>query len=310
MKSLVKKLLQFFPPSFHHFARTVYTRSRTFFSTLVVRVKILLSLPLRKRLPKIHFEVHLAEHCNLNCYACNNFSPIAEPEFVDIEEFRRDFERMGSIFSHSCERIYLLGGEPLLHPEIITLMEIARKNFREGDISVFTNGLLLKKMDDSFWKACRDNNVGIILSAYPIKLDIEGIKALAEKFGVRFQYAWGDTSSMHDMFSITPLNLKGDSNAKLNFGICVRAQNCLTLSHGKLFTCSFVPHVHHFNKKFGENIEVTPEDYVNIYDDVKAEYILKRMSEPIPACRYCRLDNKSVRLVKWGISKGEKSEWV
>ena len=310
MKNLAKKILKFFPSSFVHFATRFYRRTRISILSLVTRIKILLSLPLKPKLSQIRFEVHLAEHCNLNCYACNNFSSIAKPELVDPEEFKRDFERMGEIFANKCERIYLLGGEPLLHTEINTLMEIARKNFPEGDISVFTNGLLLMKMADSFWQTCRDNNIGIIISAYPIKLDIEGIKSIAAKFGVKLNYAWGDSSAMHDMFDITPLNLKGDSNIKLNFGICKRAVNCITLSHGKLFTCSFIPHVHHFNEFFGEHVEVCPQDYVNIYDDVSAEEVLARMSEPIPACRYCQLDNKSAKIVRWGISKRERSEWA
>ena len=28
-------------------------------------------------------EVHLAEHCNLNCKGCSHFSPLAEKEFIE-----------------------------------------------------------------------------------------------------------------------------------------------------------------------------------------------------------------------------------
>ena len=27
---------------------------------------------------KMSFEIHLAEHCNLNCKGCDNYSPVAE----------------------------------------------------------------------------------------------------------------------------------------------------------------------------------------------------------------------------------------
>ncbi|WP_242003149.1 hypothetical protein [Brachyspira aalborgi] len=29
-------------------------------------------------------EIHLAEHCNLNCQCCSHFSNLAEPEFANI----------------------------------------------------------------------------------------------------------------------------------------------------------------------------------------------------------------------------------
>ncbi len=51
---------------------------------MLVRIKIILSLPLKPKRSKIRFEVHITEHCNLNCKACNNFSCIATPEFVDV----------------------------------------------------------------------------------------------------------------------------------------------------------------------------------------------------------------------------------
>ena len=274
-----------------------------------MKAKIRSGEPLKNKHSKIAFEIHVTEHCNLNCKGCDNFSPLAEPEFIDIEEFERDFSRLADIFSHECERIYLIGGEPLLHPEIITLMRIAREKFIKGKIFVFTNGILLSQKDSEFWRACKDNNVDIIISAYPIKIDIDAIRAKAHEFGVNVEWAWGQNENERSTFSIQPLNLKGNSNIKLNFSLCDRANECITLSHGRLFTCTFAPNVHHFNKYFHQNINITEADYVNIYDDVSADEILRKMAEPIPACRYCDLVTP-LKTVPWGVSKREISEWA
>ena len=212
---------------------------------------------------------------------------------------------MGEIFSHECDQIYLIGGEPLLNPDIITLMKIARENFTKGNISVFTNGLLLAKMPAEFWEACHDNTIGVHVLAYPVKLNIEAIKTLAQKYNVDFSW-----SSSRENFYIEPINLKGSSNARLNFGLCVRANSCIALSHGRLYTCTFAPNIHHFNKKFGTNIEITPADYVDIYSGLSAGEILQKMSEAIPACRWCNLRNKDVRPVEWGITQGKIEEWT
>lgn len=271
--------------------------------------KIILSRPLKDKRDKICFEVDLAEHCNLNCRGCSDFSCIAKPKFADIDEFRRDFARMGEIFGHECERIYLLGGEPLLNPEIISFMKIARENFTKGNIFVFTNGILLARKDSDFWQACRDNDIGILISAYPIKIDIDTIMEKAKNFGVSVKWAWDRNANEQDIFSVCAINFAGNSNIKLNFAMCSQANQCITLKHGKLYTCSFAPHVFTFNNRFNKNILITEEDYIDIYKNVNAEEILQKLSEPIPACRYCTTSHY-VRTVKWSRSKGEISEWM
>ncbi|MBQ7154192.1 MAG: radical SAM protein [Synergistaceae bacterium] len=268
---------------------------------------MLLHLPLKKKRKMLGFRFHVCEHCNLNCKGCNNFSPLAEHEFVDIAELERDLSRLSSIFNHQCEYIYLSGGEPLLHPDITAVMKITRQAFPECDISVFSNGILLKQQADTFWETCRDFKINILASAYPIKIGIDEIRATAAKWGVKFSWAWGQEENSHDTFVIEPINLAGSSNIKRNFTLCGRANNCITLSHGRLFTCTFAPHVRHFNRYFGKNVAITEADSVNIYDDLTADEILQKMAEPIPACRYCNLKRKSV---KWSVSEKNLDEWA
>ena len=269
----------------------------------------MLSMPLKKKRSKIRFEIHITEHCNLNCKSCNNFSCIAEPEFIDVEEFRRDFMRMGEIFNHDCERIYLLGGEPLLHPEIISLIKIARQCFTSGNIFIFTNGILLPQKEADFWQACHDNNILIWISAYPIKIDIDTIREKAEKFGVNVNWAWGQDQHERNQFSIHGLNLAGDSDIKLNFVMCGSANECIVLKHGKLFTCVPAAHVHHFNKYFHKSINITSADCIDIYKDYSSDEIFQKLIEPIPACRYCTT-SKTARTFDWGHTKKEISEWL
>lgn len=302
-KRFIKSILPSFTPK-------LYTVLKRTFRVFVARVKLLLHLPIRKKKPvKIMFEINLAEHCNLNCYACSNFSCIAEPEFVDPEEFRRDMSRMGEIFGHECKRIYLIGGEPLLNPEVCNLMKIARENFTKGDIFLFTNGLLLNKQPASFWETCRDNNISILITPYPLKLDMPSIRNSADKFGVPVNWTWDDEENERSAFSVQPINLEGSNNPLLNFALCLRAVNCITLKHGKLFTCTFAAHVGHFNKRFGKNVNITEADYVDIYKTDDPDEILRRLTEPIPACRYC--DKVHIeKSVEWQHTEQEITEWL
>lgn len=302
MKKLIKSLL---PDSILNIIRLFKMKCRI----LTTKAKILLSLPLQKKPDKIKFEINLAEHCNLNCRSCSNFSNIAEPELVSIESFTSDMKRMGELFGHVCERIYLIGGEPLLHPEICAMMKIARENFTEGNIFVYTNGILLGKQEDKFWETCRDNNIDILISAYPIKLDMESIRSSAEKFGVSVKWALNQKENERNIFTVEAINLAGTGNVKLNFAMCSRACGCITLKHGRLFTCTFAAHVEHFNKRFGQNVNITEADYIDIYKTDDPDEILRRLSEPIPACRYCD-KLKLPKTITWGHTKQEMSEWL
>lgn len=257
---------------------------------------------------RLKFEVQLVEHCNLNCAGCNHFSPLAEPEFLEIEEFEHDMERLGGLFDHVCESILLLGGEPLLHPEIVSFVKAARENFGEGVISIVTNGILLPQQTEAFWRACHDYDTSIAITQYPIKLDMEGIHALAQKFDVEVRWFASDKN----VFFSHTIDLEGRGNPAKNFARCGEANNCITLKHGRLFPCSFAPHTHHFNKKFGENLEVTEADYIDIYKETNKRAIMRRLSQPIPFCRYCTkyVDLAQRRTFQWGLSKGGIDEWL
>lgn len=274
---------------------------------LLTPIRILFSLPLKKKLEKIRFEVHLAEHCNLNCQGCSHFSPLAGPELVEVEGFRRDMERMGELFSHECQEIHLLGGEPLLHPDLITLLKITRDNFPIGDIIIITNGILLPKQEDAFWRSCHENKIKIRVTNYPIQLDVDTIQAAAEKFDVPVDVSWYGSHWKHT-FVIIPLDPSGRRDIKRNFARCEYANLCIALSHGKLFTCHVAAYIRYFNQKFKQNFSVDETDYVDIYKENSKDIILEKLSEPIPFCRYCDFSRR--RTCAWGISKRDINEWL
>ena len=174
------------------------------------------------------------------------------------------------------------------------------------DRSIVTNGILLSQEEDDFWKTCHDRNIGVLISAYPIKIAMDKIWALAKKFDVDVR--WMEGQDKIETFHHVPIDLSGSCNAKQSFGVCTQPNRCITLSHGRLFLCSFAPHVHHFNKKFGTSIEITDADSIDIYREEDKEVIFRKLSEPVPVCRYC---NQSImRFHKWCISSKDINEWL
>ncbi|MDR2343373.1 MAG: hypothetical protein LBD86_02430, partial [Spirochaetaceae bacterium] len=55
----------------------------------------------------LYFEVHVVDHCNLNCCKCNHYSPLSKPWFIDIADFEKDMQRMARIARNRVDTIRL-----------------------------------------------------------------------------------------------------------------------------------------------------------------------------------------------------------
>jgi len=256
----------------------------------------------------LQFDVHLAEHCNVNCAGCNHFSPLAEPEFTDLSVLNKDFARLAEIFGRKVRYVNLMGGEPLLHPQINDCLRAARRHFTKSTLNVVTNGLLVSSQKEDFWQTCRENQIIIFISRYPIKLDFDKISATANKNLVELKF-YGRTQEEMRNFRRVPLDLSGQQNKDLSFVMCNRANACIALNNGRLFTCQTAAYIEHFNKFFQQNLALSPNDYIDIYKAQSAEEILNFLANPIPFCRFCNLKGKLDDL-GWRTSEKNMAEWV
>lgn len=260
-----------------------------------------------RTMPKamLDYEVQLVEHCNLNCKGCSHFSPLANEEFLDVEEYEKDCTRLSELFGGEASFIRLMGGEPLLHPEISRFLKITRSRFPNTVIDLDTNGILVLSMQENFWQAMRENKINLTITKYPIKINYEVIKLKCEKEGVNFRFF--DEQPVRD-FTHLPLDVEGRQPIEKNFLSCYLANSCHTLKHGKMYTCSTIPHIEHFNKYYKKDLKITNDDFINIYEVKNKQEILDFFAKPVPFCRYCNVD-KRMYGYGWGVSKKEISEW-
>jgi wyosine [tRNA(Phe)-imidazoG37] synthetase (radical SAM superfamily) len=200
-----------------------------------------------KRRKLLRFEVHLADHCNLNCKGCDNFSPIAPKCFLDKETFEKDCARLAVLTSGKLEDIALIGGEPLLHPEITEIIKIARKYFSETKIEIVTNGLLLPKMPPDFWNCCKEQRIKITITKYPVKIDLAAIKETAKSASVHLEILYENDGRS---FYFKPLNINGNCSVKNSFRSCWYANRCIILRNGKLI-CAAAAYIDILNNAVG-----------------------------------------------------------
>lgn len=101
------------------------------------------------------------KHCNLSCAACNHLSPLFEKSFLDPERLLSDLRILAK--GVHFEQISIQGGEPLLHPQVDRLLEVARESHVADRVTVLTNGTKLHQMSEEFWKRVDQ----VRLSVYP-----------------------------------------------------------------------------------------------------------------------------------------------
>lgn len=262
--------------------------------TLLPKYEVKISEP-KPMLQSIDY--HVTEHCNLNCKGCRHFCPIAEAEFADIEQNKKDMKRLSELFA-DINIINIMGGEPLLHKDINEFVKTAREHFPNSDINIITNGILVPQMPESFWQTLNKTSVGIIMSLYPTLEALQGkVSFLAEKHNVKAKFV-----------KVTKfwkcVNTRGNNNKIEAFNKCI-GNKCYHLKKGTLSVCGMPHHFEHFNKKFNENI---PQDGIfDLHDpNLTGQKIIELFNTPIETCKYC---NPGAVSFDWNRSKHEKSEW-
>lgn len=255
----------------------------------------------------LKFEVHLAEHCNLNCKGCFHFSNIADPEYLKIEDYEKDVQRLSFLYGGKMDQILLLGGEPLLNQDIEIFIAETRKAFPIGKIGIVTNGILLPNIKISFWQSCKDNAVTLMPTKYPINVDYDKIENIAANYSITVEYF--NNKDIEKKLSVLSIDKNGRQDAINNFYNCYRADFCVTLEHGRLYTCIMPSHFRHYIKFFDLDIEDFANDGIDIHKASSVDEIDNFLAKPIRACSYCNME-KWRDGEKWETSKKSIDEWI
>lgn len=244
-------------------------------------------------------EFHLTDQCNMNCTGCSHYSPFAEKWLADRESVQRDLAALRMKFKGGIRHVNLLGGEPLLHPDLIGFLRCVKETCPETLVTIVTNGILLLKQSEEFWQACRDVGCRINVSLYgPVaaqRADIEA-KGRRERVPIRI--------NVSDVF-FARMVPDGSVCAKSAFRFCRRTTYCPYLREGRLYPCAQAYHIRDFARACKKELEA--DAGIDIHSSIGAVAILRYLLTPSVVCRYCK---DRARLMRWRNSSHDVSEWL
>ena len=198
------------------------------------------------------------------------------------------------------------GGEPLLHPQVLEFIEIARNTFPSTVIVILTNGTLLKNFEGSFFKNLASLNCEIIIDNYFEENDFSYFKEIVNKVNLSYE--------IHLCFSkegyFFNLNLNPSTTSYSfeenfrSFISCEKANKCITLLNHKLYTCGLAAYIFRLNEYFHMNY---PDNGINIYEH-DGDRIAQFLARPCALCGYCNFPEETNQNYK--LSAREKEEWI
>lgn len=229
-------------------------------------------------------EINVSEHCNLGCRGCSHLSPISARNFASPESVLRDLKILRE-FYHPAH-IRLLGGEPLLHPDIVSVLLAVRESEITERIRLLTNGLLLSQMPLEFWQLVDE----VHISSYP------GQDIPNDKMQVCREQARSHNVSLkvrfYDKFreSYSEIGTQNSTLIERIYSSCQIAHvwRCHTVVDGYFFKC---PQSYFLPKKLSNKLNPVPAvDGVEISNRSTFGYELWAYlngEDPLTTCSHC-----------------------
>lgn len=228
-------------------------------------------------------EVNVVYHCNLSCRGCSHLSPIVTNHFVEPLQVFNDLAIVAKYYSSRYIRI--IGGEPLLHPDIIQIIDAVYRSGISKRIQVVTNGHLLTKMGNSFWKKVDEVCISIYRDKQINSEYIEEIESKARLHNVVLECLYFDNFRE----SYSELGTKDTNLIQRIYSTCKMAHtwHSHTIAEGYFYKC---PQSFFLPKEMNNEILKLSKNGIQITDSTEfAENLLAYLNSPeaLLSCHHC-----------------------
>lgn len=193
-----------------------------------------------------------------------------------------------------------MGGEPLLHPDVVKFCIITRDLFPKSEIVLVSNGILIGKLSEEEINILNNNNIALCVSDYGLNLNWQQLN----KFNVH--YFHGKTS----LYNIS-LDLTGSQNNVQSFYNCdIVNGRWFFFKNGRIYQCCVMANIDYFCKVFEKEIKFDLNDIsIDIFSHTLPE-IENFLQTPHEVCRYCDTITRKHTYANFEVSRGDIKEWT
>jgi cyclic pyranopterin phosphate synthase len=228
-------------------------------------------------------EINVVDHCNLTCRDCNHGSPGVRARFIDPDQLARDLAIMK--LHYEPNTIKLVGGEPLLHPDILKVVQVVRESGLCRRILLITNGLLLPGMPQDLWQMIDALEVSVYPKPGMTDDEIGSIRRQCKAHDVELELLRFDQFRVQ--FSVQ--ENRDSALVERIFRSCRMAQlwHCDSIHDGYFYRC---PQSIYASVLSGEDPRRFEHDRLKIEDSRQFRHRLREFREsdqPLEACRFC-----------------------
>lgn len=250
-------------------------------------------------------EMMVTQFCNLSCVGCSNYADLKHTGYVPWQIGRQEIESW--LPRLDIKEFGIMGGEPLINPELKTWIRGLRELLPDSPIRFSTNGELLDKHLDVVETAHEVGNFVFKITVHQHSERVEaviakifgmykwepvrehGINRYRTDHGLRFQINRPQTfikTYRNDYANMRPF----DSNPADSFAICIQ-QTCPLMLGGRMYKCSTLGGLEDTLKRFGVT-DPSWQPYVGQYitpasSDSDIEAFLNNFGQPNRVCRMC-----------------------
>jgi uncharacterized Fe-S cluster-containing radical SAM superfamily protein len=241
-------------------------------------------------------ETDVVEHCNLKCSQCSHSSPYfkSTDSIYSVEQFDLDINLL-SKHMHSIV-FRFVGGEPLLNNELEKWIDIAKFYKISDKISLFTNGLLLDKVDLNILDKVDDLRISVYnLDKEKFNKILSNIKLVNEhRTQKKLPISIGNHIRTFLKFNLTTKNEDVQLVNQI-FNKCYHKNNSYSVFNGRIYRCfaarkkyKFLDY--HKNIVVGDysnmkSSEIDSFNLSNINDTELVEFINNK--KPLESCKWC-----------------------
>lgn len=229
------------------------------------------------------FVINITSLCNLNCYGCSAGCNFKEYNkfYINISDFKKNMNILKQKCIHLRD-IIISGGEPLLHPNFIDICIIMREIFPTNNIVVFSNGILIDKLNDQELQKLQSLKIQFSISLYPDdQLFLKEYNSILKLEKMNLHTSIFEKSRLI-FFTPNFSNKTFIGNEEAINNCASKQEKFFIIVNNKIFGCCNGFLFYNLNKIL-EN-----DDYIFINDYLSETDIYNLKNKIYPMCNYCR----------------------